>query len=56
MAHYSNWKRWSEKGIFGRIMAGMTAEQGEHMIVIRDAIYLKAHRTATSIAAQKRGA
>ena len=50
---YSRWKRWSEKGIFARMMAGLAAEHGEEKTVMIDATYLKAHRTATSMAAKK---
>ena len=52
---YSRWKRWSEKGIFARMMAGLAAEQGEKATVMIDATYLKAHRTATSMVAKKGG-
>lgn len=44
--------RWSEKGIFAQIMAG---EHGEAKTVMIDATELKAYRTATSLAAEKRG-
>ena len=53
---YSRWKRWSEKGIFARMMTGLAAEHGEEKTVMIDATYLKAHRTATSMAAKKGGA
>lgn len=52
---YSRWKRWSEKGIFARMMAGLAAEHGEENTVMIDATYLKAHRTATSMAGKKGG-
>jgi transposase len=52
---YSRWKRWSEKGIFARMMAGPAAEHGEKTTVMIDATYLKAHRTATSMASKKGG-
>ncbi|GAB5463208.1 MAG: hypothetical protein HoeaKO_32990 [Hoeflea alexandrii] len=52
---YSRWKRWSEKGIFARMMAGLAAGHGEKTTVMIDATYLKAHRTATSMAAKKGG-
>jgi transposase len=52
---YSRWKRWSEKGIFARMMVGLAAEHGEEKTVMIDATYLKAHRTATSMMAQKEG-
>ncbi|GAB4536395.1 MAG: hypothetical protein Tsb0024_06470 [Ruegeria sp.] len=50
---YRRWKRWSEKGIFARMMAGLAAEHGEKGTVMIDATYLKAHRTATSMAAKR---
>ena len=53
---YNRWKRWSDKGIFAQIMAGLAAEHGEKKTVMIDATYLKAHRTATSLAAKKGGA
>ncbi len=31
---YSRWKRWSEKGIFARMMAGLAAEHGEEKTVM----------------------
>lgn len=52
---YGCWKRWSEKGIFALMMAGLAAEHGEKTTVMIDATYLKAHRTAISMAAQKEG-
>ena len=52
---YSRWKPWSEKGIFARMMVGLAAEHGEKGAVMIDATYLKAHRTATSMAAKKGG-
>ena len=52
---YSRWKRWSEKGIFVRMMAGLAAEYGEKKTVMIDATYLKAHRTASSLGVKKRG-
>lgn len=53
---YSRWKRWSEKGIFARMMAGLATKHGEKTTVMIDATYLQAHRTATSMAAKKGGA
>ena len=52
---YNRWKRWSDKGIFGRIMADLAAEHGEEKTVMIDATYLKAHRTATSMGVKKGG-
>lgn len=50
---YSRWKRWSEKGIFARMMVGLAAEHCEEKTGMIDATYLKAHRTATSMAGKK---
>jgi len=52
---YNRWKRWSEKGVFARIMAGLAAEGAEHKTIMIDATYLKAHRTASSLRAKKGG-
>ena len=52
---YNRWKRWSDKGVFARMMAGLAAEHGEKTTVMIDATYLKAHRTATSMAVKKGG-
>ena len=52
---YNRWKCWSDKGIFARMMKGLAAEHGEEQTVMIDATYLKAHRTATSMAAKKGG-
>ena len=53
---YNRWKRWSEKGIFARMMVGLAAAHSEKKTVMIDATYLKAHRTATGMAAKKGGA
>ena len=50
---YNRWKRWSDKGIFARMMVGLAADHGERKIVMIDATYLKAHRTATSMGVKK---
>ena len=52
---YYRRKRWSYKGVFARIMAGLAAEHVEEKTVMIDATYLKAHRTATSLAAKRGG-
>ena len=49
-------KRWSDKGVFARMMAGLSAEHGERKPVMIDATCLKAHRTATGMGLEKRGA
>ena len=50
---YNRWKRWSDKGVFARIMASLAAAHGEQKTVMIDATYLKAHRTATSMGVKK---
>ncbi len=52
---YNRCKRRSDKGIFAQIMIGLAAESREEKTVMIDATYLKAHRTATSMAAKKGG-
>jgi transposase len=49
----NRWKRWSDKGVFARLMAGLAAEAAVPKTVMIDAIYLKAHRTATSLRSKK---
>jgi transposase len=50
---YNRWKRWSDKGIFAQMMAGLAADYGEENTVMVDAAYLKAHRTASSLGVKK---
>ena len=52
---YNRWKRWSDKGIFAQMMAGLAAENSEEKTVMIDAAYLKAHLTATSLGVKNRG-
>ena len=52
---YNRWKRWSEKGVFARILAGLAAEEPEEKTAMIDATYLKTHRTATNLAVKKGG-
>ena len=52
---YNRWKRWSEMGVFARIMEGLAAEKTEETAVMIDATYLKTHRTATSLRLKKGG-
>ena len=47
---YNRWKRWSDKGIFLRMMEGLATPQApERKTIMIDATYLKAHRTASSL-------
>lgn len=51
---YNRWKRWSDKGIFIRMMEGLATPQApERNTIMIDATYLKAHRTASSLGVKK---
>ena len=64
---YNRWKRWSDKGIFARMMDGLAAGAAVpktvmiyvsgHAPLVRACPrkYLKAHRTATSLRSKKGG-
>ena len=52
---YNRWKRWSEMGVFLRMMEGLAAGSAEPKTVMIDATYLKAHRTASSLRVKKGG-
>ncbi|MFV0291928.1 MAG: transposase, partial [Paracoccus sp. (in: a-proteobacteria)] len=34
---YNRWKRWSDKGVYARIIIGMDPEKDEHKTIIIDA-------------------
>jgi len=50
---YNRWKRWSDAGVFARIMTGLAAEAPDNKTISIDATYLKAHRTASSLRLKK---
>ncbi len=50
---YNRWKRWGEMGVFVRMMEGLAAAGAERKTTMIDATYLKAHRTASSLALKK---
>ena len=52
---YNRWKRWSDMGVFARIMTGLAAEAPDNTTISIDATYLKAHRTASSLRAKRGG-
>lgn len=52
---YNRWKRWSDKGVFARMMDGLASEGAVPKTVMIDATCLKAHRTATSLRSKKGG-
>ena len=51
---YNRWKRWSDKGIFAQIMAGLAAEHGEEKTVMIDATPSPRNTAATAIVASRR--
>ena len=53
---YNRWKRWSDNGVFARIMVGLAAKDADPKTIMIDATYLKAHRTASSLCVKKGGA
>ena len=65
---YNRWKRWSDNGVFARIMVGLAAESAEHKTIMIEVSrrtpcvrvslrkYLQAHRTASSLCVKKGGA
>ena len=52
---YNRWKRWSDMGVFARIMEGLAAQAPDNKTISIDATYLKAHRTASSLGVKKGG-
>jgi transposase len=50
---YNRWKRWGEMGVFTRMMEGLSRAGAERKTVMIDATYLKAHRTASSLAVKR---
>jgi transposase len=50
---YNRWKRWSDKGVFARMMHGLASEVATPKTVMIDATYLKAHRTASNLRSKK---
>lgn len=50
---YSRWKRWGDMGVFARMMEGLASEGIEQKTIMIDAIYLKTHRTASSLRTKK---
>ena len=46
---YNRRKRWSERGVFVRIVEGLAAAGAAPKTIMIDATYLKAHRTASSL-------
>ena len=52
---YNRWKRWSDMGVFARIMEGLAADAPGNKTISIYATYLKAPRTASSLSVKKGG-
>ena len=52
---YNRWKRWSDKGIFARMLPELADQGGETDTLMIDATHLKTHRTAASLGLKKGG-
>jgi transposase len=52
---YSRWKRWSDKGIFARMLLELSSQGGVTDTLMIDATHLKTHRTASSLGLKKGG-
>jgi transposase len=52
---YSRWKRWSEKGIFARMLLELSGQRGGTDTLMIDATHLKTHRAASSLGLKKGG-
>ena len=52
---YNRWKRWSDMGVFARILMGLAEQAPDNKTLSIDATYLKAHRTASSLRLKKGG-
>ena len=46
---YNRWFRWSKMGVFARILLELVRQEEETELIMLDATYLKAHRTASSL-------
>lgn len=52
---YNRWKRWSDMGVFARMMERFASEAADRKTVMINATYLKAHQTASSLQLKKGG-
>ena len=52
---YNRWKRWSDMGVFARIMMGLAEQAPDNTTISIDATYLRAHRTISSLGLKKGG-
>ena len=52
---YNRWKRWSDKGVFARILLELADQGGGTDTLMIDATHLKTHPTASSLGLKKGG-
>ncbi len=52
---YSHWKRWSDKGVFVRMLLELADQGNKTDTLMIDATHLKGHRTASSLGLKKGG-
>ena len=52
---YNRWARWSQMGVFVRILTELAAQGDETGTLMIDATHLKTHRTAFSMGLKKGG-
>ena len=52
---YNRSKRWSDMGMFARIMMGLAEQVPDNKTFAIDSTYLKAYRTASSLGLKKGG-
>jgi len=52
---YNRWKRWSDKGVFARMLLELADQGNETDTLMIDATHLKTHRTASSLGLKKAG-
>jgi transposase len=53
---YNRWKRWSDKGVFARMLLELLGQGHDTGTLMIDATHLKAHRTAFSLGPKRGGA
>ena len=52
---YNRWARWSQMGVFARILTELAAKGDATGTLMIDATHLKTHRTASSMGLKKGG-
>jgi len=52
---YNRWKRWSDMGVFSRIIMELAEQAPDNKTISIDATYLKAHCTASGLGLKNKG-